>query len=106
MHRMVAVHQHPARLPYRRRAEPRAGPVGGADVEGNAGDADRRAGIMALDAEKRRRHGERRDGSHRYGAPGVNRNTAAATTQVQSPRGAPWAAATIECVSTMRLLIA
>ena len=107
--RMIAVHQHPAGLAYRGGSEPRPGPVGGAEVEGNARHANRRARIVAADAEEGRRNAERRDCGHRGcpesdSADGVNKNTATATTQVQSPRGAPVVAAAIECVSTMRLL--
>ena len=52
------------------------------------------------------RNSESRDPGHSLlEIVGVEQNTAAATTQVRSPRGAPWAAATMECVSTIRLLI-
>ena len=62
--RMLAVHQHPACLSYRRRSEPRSGPVGGAEVERNAGDADRRVRIVATDAEECRRNIEGRNAGH------------------------------------------
>src|SRR5258708_38898908 len=102
---MRAVHQHPARLPDRRRAEPGAAAVGGAEIERNAGDTDRRVAIPAFDAEKCRRDGV--GGRRRHGccATGIaKRNTAAETAQVQSPLGAPSAAAVMERLSTMRSL--
>lgn len=106
MQRMVAIHQHPARLANRRWSEPRPGPVGGAEIEWDAGDANRRAGIDAVDAEEGRRQSECWHPGHHYPElEGVNKNTAAATTQVQSPSGDPWAVTATECVSTMRLLI-
>lgn len=106
MQRMVAVDQHPARLPNRGWSEPGSDPIGRAEVEGNASDANRRAGVIAINPKECRRNSESCDAGHRYAElEDVNRNTAAATTQVQSPWGAPWAAAAIECVSTMRLLI-
>src|SRR5215831_17042147 len=52
--RMVAVDQHAARLADRGRAEPRARPVGGAEIKRDAGDADRRIGIAVLKAKKAR----------------------------------------------------
>ena len=52
--RMVAIDQHAAGLPDRGRPEAGAGTVRGAEVIRNAGDADRRAGVAAPDAEKAR----------------------------------------------------
>ena len=52
---MSAVNQHPARLPDRARPEAGAGPVRGADVERNAGDADRCRGVARRQSEKARR---------------------------------------------------
>ena len=106
MQRMVTIHEHPARLPNRGWSESCSDPICRAEVKGDASDADRRAGIVAVNPEECRRNSESRDPGHSLlELLGVNKNTAAATTQVQSPRGAPWAAATMECVSTMRLLI-
>ena len=51
---MVAIDQHAARLADRRGPEPRSRPVRGAEIERDAGDADRRVGGRALDAEKGR----------------------------------------------------
>ncbi len=102
---MRAVHQHPARLPDRRRAEPGAAAVGGAEIERNAGDADRGVAIPSFDAEEGRRDGVGRRCRHGGVTGGIaKRNTAAATAQVQSPLGAPSAAAVIERLSTMRSL--
>ena len=106
MHRMIAIDQHAACLSDRRRTEARAGAIGGAEIEGNAGDADRRGRIVARDAEKARRNGEGGDAGHDWTeSPALNKKTAAATTQVHSPRGAPTAAEAIDWVSTIRLLI-
>ena len=106
MQRMLAVDQHPARLSNCRWSESRSRPVGRAKVIRNAGDTNRRIWIAAGGPEKRRRDREgcglRHDDAELEGA---NRNTAAATAQVQSPRGAPSAAAAMERVSTMRSLI-
>ena len=63
--RVVAVDQHAARLADRRRAKAGARPVRGAQIIGNAGDADRRPGIAAFDPEKARPGGIGRDGGHR-----------------------------------------
>ena len=63
VHRMVAVHQHPACLSNRGRSEAGPGPIGGAEVKGNAGDTNRHFGIVAVDPEEGRRHGESRDHS-------------------------------------------
>ena len=52
---MGAVDQHPARLADRRRAEPGAAAVRGADIERNAGHADR--------ASRSRRATPRKDGA-------------------------------------------
>ena len=101
---MRAVDQHAARLPDRRRPEPRAAPVGGADIEGNAGDRDRRGAVAALDAEECRRDGVGRGYGHDCAGGSAKRNTAAATAQVQSPLAAPSAAAVIDRLSTMRSL--
>ena len=104
--RMRAVGQHPACLPDRRGSKARAAAVGGAEVERYAGDADRRGAIGARDAEKGRRN--RIGGGDRHDAPAPgswNRNTAAATTQVQSPPRTPSVAAVIDRLSTMRSLI-
>jgi arginase family enzyme len=62
--RLVAVNQHAARLADRGRAKARARPVRGAEVMGNAGDADRRPGIAAFDPEKARPGRISRDDSH------------------------------------------
>ena len=62
--RVVAVDQHAAGLADRRRAEARARPVRGAEIIGNAGDADRRGGIAALDAEKARPRRKSRNVAH------------------------------------------
>ena len=43
---VVAIDQHPAGLTDRRRPEARAGPVRGAEVKGNAGNADRGVGSV------------------------------------------------------------
>ncbi len=105
--RVGAVDQHPARLADGRRAEPGAAAVRGAEVERNAGDADCRLAVAARDAEEGRRNGVGR--GHRHGCEtggSANRNTAAATAQVQSPLGAPSAAAVIDRLSTMRSLSA
>ena len=106
MLRMFAVHQHPARLPHCAGSEPGAAAVGGAEVERNSGNADRRGGIAAAGAEECRRDRVGRHPGHgcvRGGA--AKRNTAAATAQVQSPLAAPVAAAVTERLSTMRSLI-
>src|SRR5215472_13451526 len=55
---MFAVDQHPAGLTDRRGAEARAGPVRGAQIIGNAGNADRRVAVTALDAEEARTYGK------------------------------------------------
>src|SRR3984893_2179382 len=103
---MRAIGQHPARLADRRWSEPGAAAVGGAEIERNAGDADRRAAIMARDAEECRRNRVGSRGRHEVpGRGSANRNTAAATAQVQSPPRAPSVAAVIERLSTMRSLI-
>src|SRR4051794_20195833 len=52
--RVVAVDQHAARLPDRGRPEAGAGTVRRTEVIGNPGDADRRAGVAAPEAEKAR----------------------------------------------------
>ena len=101
---MRAVDEHAARLPDRRRPEPRAAPVGGADIERNAGDRDRRGAVAALDAEECRRNGIGRGYGHDWAGGSAKRNTAAATAQVQSPLAAPSAAAVIDRLSTMRSL--
>ena len=99
-----AVHQHPAGRADRRRAEPGAAAVRGADIERNTGDADRRVAIPARDAEERRRDGV--GGRCLHGVLGgmAKRKTAAETAQVQSPLAAPSADAVIERLSTMRSL--
>ena len=60
--RMVAIDQHAARLADRGRTEPGARPVRGAEIEGNAGDANRGVGVAALDAEKSRRERQKSEG--------------------------------------------
>ncbi len=114
MQGMRAVHQHPARVANGARPEAGAAAVGGAEVERNAGNADRRRAIAAPDAEKCRRDRIGGDAGRclRHDPPGAeaaaglaNRNTAAATAQVQSPLAAPSAAAVIERLSTIRSLI-
>ena len=62
--RVDAVHQHAAGAADGRRPVAGAGPVGGADVERHADDADGRPPILARDAEEARRRGEGRDGGH------------------------------------------
>ena len=62
--RMVAIDQHAAGLPDRGRPEPRARTVRGAEVIRNPGDADRRAGVAALEPEKARARRKSRNGSH------------------------------------------
>ena len=104
--RMLAIHQHAARLPDRPRPEPGAAPIGRAEVERNSGNADRRGGIAASGAEECRRNRVGRHSGH--GCPGAGsakRNTAAATAQVQAPLAAPSAAAVTDRLSTMRSLI-
>ena len=64
--RVVAIDQHAARLADRRRPKPGAGPVRGAEIEGDAGDANRRSGIIALDPEKARPHGKSRGCCHAF----------------------------------------
>ena len=101
---MRAVHQHPAGGADGRRTEPGAAAVGGAEIERNPGDADRRVALAARDAEERRRDGV--GGRRRHGATEgmAKRNTAAETAQVQSPVAAPSAEAVIDRLSTMRSL--
>ena len=62
------------------------------------------AAVAALDAEKGRRDGVGRGHRHDWAGGSANRNTAAATAQVQSPLAAPSAAAVIDRLSTMRSL--
>src|SRR6516164_7872125 len=62
--RVIAIDQHSARLADRRRPKPRARPVRGAEIERDAGDANRRVGIEAFDAEKGWTRGKSRNGSH------------------------------------------
>jgi hypothetical protein len=64
MDRMIAIDEHPARLSDRRRAEPRAGAVRRAEIEGNAGNANRGVRIRAGDPEKSRRNRKGRDRRH------------------------------------------
>ena len=61
---MVAIDQRAARLANGGGAEPGAGPVCGAEVVRNAGNADRSAPVPALDAENARPHGKCRDRAH------------------------------------------
>ena len=61
---MIAIDQHAARLADRRGPKPRPRPVRGAEIEGDAGDADRRVGARALHAEKGRPDGKSRNGCH------------------------------------------
>ena len=56
--RMRPVDQHPARMANGLWSEARAAAVGGADIERNAGDRDRRIAVAAPDAEKAGRNGE------------------------------------------------
>src|ERR1700733_14064621 len=97
---MRAVRQHPAGLPDGGRPEPGAAAVGGAEVERNTGDRDRGPAVTAGNPEEARRH---RIAGWRagHGVPGPgsrNRNTAAATAQVQSPPRTPSVAAVIDWV--------
>src|ERR1700730_2881789 len=62
--RMVPIDQHAARLADCRWPEARPGPVGGAEIKRNSGDADRRVCARILDAEKRRPGRKSRDGGH------------------------------------------
>ncbi len=101
---MRAVDEHAARLPDRRRPEPRTAAVRGADIEGNTRNRDRRGTVAALDAEECRRDGIGRRYGHDWAGGSAKRNTAAATAQVQSPLAAPSAAAVIDRLSTMRSL--
>jgi hypothetical protein len=61
---MIAIDEHPARLPNRRRTEPRTGAVRCAEIEGNAGDANCGVRVSAGDPEKSRRNRKGRDRSH------------------------------------------
>ena len=54
--RVVAIYQHAARLADRIRPEARPGAVRGAEIIGDAGDADRRRGIALRNPEKARPH--------------------------------------------------
>ncbi len=101
--RVIAVHQHAARLPDRSRPETRAAAVGGAQIERDAGNAERRVGGAARDREKAWLQGEGWNGCHCYAA--VKRKTAAATAQVQRPFGSPSAAAVMDVLPMMRLLV-
>ncbi len=104
--RMRPIGQHSARLPDRRRPEAGAAAIGGAEIERNAGDADRRVAVVARDPEEARRDRVGGRDHHVASAGGsVNRNTAEATAQVHTPAGAPSVAAVIERLSTMRSLI-
>ena len=101
--RVIAVDQHAARLPDGGRPEARAAAVRGADVERNAGNGERGIVGAARDREKARRQGECRNGRH-YDAA-AKRNTAAATAQVQRPFASPSAAAVMDVLPMMRLLV-
>ncbi len=99
---MVAVDQHAARPADGRGAEAGAGAICGADVEGNAGDAERRIRVVAPDGEEGWRQGE----SGRFGHRGhSNRKTAAATAQVQRPAASPSAAAVCDVLPMMSWLV-
>ena len=88
--RVIPIYQHPARLPYRRWSKSRAGPICRAKVERDSGNTDRRTGIIAGNTQKGRRHSESCNAGHDDGEPAdLKRKTATATTQVQSPLGAP-----------------
>ena len=107
---MIAVHQHAACHPDRRRPEPGAAAVGGADVERNTGDAIPGRGIAAADAQKTCRNRVGRGARHfapvtSFAVGVAKRNTAAATAQVQSRLDAPSANAVMERLSTRRSLI-
>src|ERR1700736_3443759 len=62
--RMVAIDQHAARLADCRWPKARPGPVRGAQIKRDSGDANRRIGVGAFDAEKRWPCGECRDRGH------------------------------------------
>ena len=100
--RMVAVGEHAARLADGRRPEACAGPVGGADVEGDAGDAEFGVAVVALDAEEGRRHGEGGGVGH---GDHAKRKTAAAMAQVQRPDLSPSAAAVSDVLPMMSWLV-
>src|SRR5260370_27862668 len=51
---VIAIDQHAARLADCGRPEPRPRAARGAEVEGDAGDADRRIRVRALDAQRAR----------------------------------------------------
>ncbi len=72
-------------------------------IERNAGNAERGVGVAARDREKARRQREGRNGGHYRGA--AKRKTAAATAQVQRPPGSPSAAAVMDVLPMMRLLV-
>src|SRR5215469_6646831 len=59
--RMIAVDEHPARLPDRRRPEARPGPVRGTEIKRDPGDTDRRVGVCLCEAEKGRPDCKSRD---------------------------------------------
>jgi hypothetical protein len=52
--RVIAVHEHGARLADRSRPEPRARPIGGPDVKGYSGNAKRGSAVVARDPEEAR----------------------------------------------------
>src|SRR4029079_19143709 len=94
---MSAIDKHANGLPDGGRSEPCPAAVRRADIKWHACDADRRIPVTALDAEKAWRNSEGCGSAHGGDAAGlVNRNAAAATTQVQLPSGAPSAADVIE----------
>jgi hypothetical protein len=62
--RMLFVRQHAARLPGRRRPQPRSRTVRGAEIEGHAGDNDRRIAARAQRPEKARTEGIGRRRGH------------------------------------------
>ena len=101
--RMIAVDQHAAGVPDRHRTEARAAAVGGADVERDPGDMERGLAGRPRQAEEGRRRRKGRRGRHHVRS--AKRNTAAATAHVQRPAGSPTAAAVMEVLPKMRLLV-
>ncbi len=62
--RVIAIDQHAAGLPDRGRTEARTRTIRGTEIVGNAGDADRCAGIAALETKKTRASRKSRYGCH------------------------------------------
>ena len=99
---MVAVGEHAARLADGPRPEAGAGTVGGAEIEGDAGDAEFGVAVVTADAEEGRRHGEGRGIGH---GGHVKRKTAAAMAQVQRPDLSPSEAAVSDVLPMMSWLV-